>query len=69
MLGCSAYICVILGNIKPIAPLLIFLNVLLGMGATLLWNAEGVYLGRLCLHYTTCSNMSIIQFVLLLKYR
>ena len=61
IIGSAAYALVVIANFWPIAIIQIPANLLVGMGAAILWNAQGVYLSRCSLwdsRHSSKSNVS-----------
>lgn len=58
IIGSAAYALVVIANFWPIAIIQIPANLLVGMGAAILWNAQGVYLSRCSLWDSRHSNKS-----------
>ncbi|KAK8795522.1 hypothetical protein WA158_000179 [Blastocystis sp. Blastoise] len=50
LLGGASYVLVVFSNLWAISYVQIIANLIVGLGAALLWNAEGVYLARCALH-------------------
>ena len=60
ILGAVAYAIVVASNLVDSAVLQILANLLVGVGAAILWNAQGVYLGRCALWDSRTSSKSFI---------
>ena len=58
IIGSAAYAVVVITNFWPIAAVQIPANILVGMGAAVLWNAQGVYLSRCALWDSRHSSKS-----------
>lgn len=54
--GGIPYVLVMLANLYPKDYILIPANILTGIGAAIIWNGEGVYVGRCALHYSQVTN-------------
>ena len=59
ILGAVAYAIVVASNLIDSAVVQILANLLVGVGAAILWNAQGVYLGRCALWDSRTSSKSI----------
>ena len=67
VIGCIAYVIVVSSNFFPTPYVQIPCNAINGVGAAILWTAQGVYLGRCALwdsrsstksvHWTMCSHV------------
>lgn len=60
ILGAVAYAIVVASNLIDSAVVQILANLLVGVGAAILWNAQGVYLGRCALWDSRTSSKSFI---------
>lgn len=60
ILGAIAYAIVVASNLIDSAVVQILANLLVGVGAAILWNAQGVYLGRCALWDSRTSSKSFI---------
>lgn len=58
ILGAVAYAIVVASNLIDSAVVQILANLLVGVGAAILWNAQGVYLGRCALWDSRTSSKS-----------
>lgn len=58
ILGAIAYAIVVASNLIDSAVVQILANLLVGVGAAILWNAQGVYLGRCALWDSRTSSKS-----------
>ena len=63
IIGSAAYAVVVIANFWPIAAVQIPANILVGMGAAVLWNAQGVYLSRCALWDSRHSSKSRVASV------
>ena len=68
ILGAVAYAIVVASNLIDSAVVQILANLLVGVGAAILWNAQGVYLGRCALWDSRTSSKSFI-FLSFLTHR
>ena len=59
ILGAVAYAIVVASNLIDSAVVQILANLLVGVGAAILWNAQGVYLGRCALWDSRTSSKSL----------
>lgn len=62
ILGAVAYAIVVASNLIDSAVVQILANLLVGVGAAILWNAQGVYLGRCALWDSRTSSKSFSSF-------
>ena len=58
IIGSIAYAVVVASNLLDSAVVQILANLLVGVGAAMLWNAQGVYLGRCALWDSRTSSKS-----------
>ena len=61
VLGCTAYVVVVASNFWPYPAVQIPCNAINGIGAAILWTAQGVYLGRCALWDSRNSEKSSIR--------
>ena len=61
ILGAVAYAIVVASNLVDSAVVQILANLLVGVGAAILWNAQGVYLGRCALWDSRTSTKSSLS--------
>ncbi len=61
VLGCTAYVVVVASNFWPYPAVQIPCNAINGIGAAILWTAQGVYLGRCALWDSRNSEKSRIH--------
>ena len=59
IIGGASYVIVVFCNIWSTPYIQIPANIIVGMGAALIWNAEGVYLARCALHDCSYNGKSI----------
>lgn len=64
IIGSAAYALVVIANFWPIAIIQIPANLLVGMGAAILWNAQGVYLSRCSLWDSRHSSKSTLSAII-----
>ena len=60
IIGGVTYACAVASNLRPEPLIQVIANLAVGVGAAMLWNAQGVYLGRCALWDSRTSSKSAI---------
>ena len=66
VIGSLAYFIVVVANFFPFYAVQVPANLINGIGASILWTAQGVYLSRCALWDSRKSQKSIIRFQILI---
>lgn len=59
IIGGSFYVIVVMSNLVSNSVVQIIANCIVGVGAAMIWNAQGVYLGRCALRDSRTSSKSL----------
>lgn len=70
IIGGSFYVIVVMSNLVSNSVVQIIANCVVGVGAAMIWNAQGVYLGRCALRDSRTSSKSwTYDFLLINRFR
>ena len=59
IIGGVTYACAVASNLRPEPVIQVIANLAVGVGAAMLWNAQGVYLGRCAVWDSRTSSRSV----------